>query len=125
MPVWFLSWRDFPGLRREHNFHSSANLEVTTIVKGKAEVVVPRSIRRQAGIKAGDRLEFRASSRTITITATEPAYKRTKAEAAAIRKGETELARGEFVTLDDLLHDLDNRRRKGGAKTTQHFGCMR
>ncbi|HXB66960.1 MAG TPA: hypothetical protein VNY05_01885 [Candidatus Acidoferrales bacterium] len=92
---------------------------MTTIVKDKAEVMVPRSIRRQAGIKAGDRLEFKASSRTITITATEPAYKPTKAEAAAIRKGEAEIARGEFVTLDDLLHDLDNRRRKGGAKTTQ------
>jgi bifunctional DNA-binding transcriptional regulator/antitoxin component of YhaV-PrlF toxin-antitoxin module len=76
---------------------------MTTIVKNKADVVVPRSIRRQAGIKAGDRLEFKASSRTITITATEPA----------------EIARGEFVTLDDLLHALDNRRRKGGAKTTQ------
>jgi bifunctional DNA-binding transcriptional regulator/antitoxin component of YhaV-PrlF toxin-antitoxin module len=92
---------------------------MTTIVKNKADVVVPRSIRRQAGIKAGDRLEFKASSRTITITATEPAYKPTKAEAAAIRKGEAEIARGEFVTLDHLLHDLDNRRRKGGAKTTQ------
>jgi bifunctional DNA-binding transcriptional regulator/antitoxin component of YhaV-PrlF toxin-antitoxin module len=92
---------------------------MTTIVKNKADVVVPRSIRRQAGIKAGDRLEFKVSSRTITITATESAYKPTKAEAAAIRKGEAEIACGEFVTLDHLLLDLDNRRRKGGAKTTQ------
>jgi bifunctional DNA-binding transcriptional regulator/antitoxin component of YhaV-PrlF toxin-antitoxin module len=98
---------------------------MTTIVKDKAEVVVPRSIRRQARIKAGDRLEFKASSRTITITATEPACKPNKAEAAAIRKGEAEIARGELVMLDDLLHDLDNRRRKGGAKTTQTFGCRR
>ena len=90
---------------------------MTTIVKNKTEVVVPRSIRRQAGIKAGDQLEFKASSRTITITAREPAYRPTKAEAAAIRKGETEIARGEVVTLNELLHDLDHRRRKGGAKT--------
>jgi bifunctional DNA-binding transcriptional regulator/antitoxin component of YhaV-PrlF toxin-antitoxin module len=89
---------------------------MTTIVKNKTEVVVPRSIRRKAGIKAGDQLEFKASSRTITITALEPAYRPTKAEAAAIRKGEAEIARGEIVTLNELLHDLDHRRRKGGAK---------
>lgn len=89
---------------------------MTTIVKNKAEVIVPRSIRRQAGIKAGDQLEFKASSRRITITALEPAYKPTKAEAAAIRRGEAQIARGESVTLKELLHDLDHRRRKGGAK---------
>jgi bifunctional DNA-binding transcriptional regulator/antitoxin component of YhaV-PrlF toxin-antitoxin module len=92
---------------------------VTTIVKNKAEVVVPRSIRRQAGIKAGDQLEFQASSRRITITARQPAYAPTKAEAEAIRKGEAEIARGEFVTLHDLLDDLDNPRRKGGAKAAR------
>jgi bifunctional DNA-binding transcriptional regulator/antitoxin component of YhaV-PrlF toxin-antitoxin module len=91
---------------------------MTTIVKNKTEVVVPRSIRRQAGIKAGDQLEFKASSRTITITAREPAYRPTKAEAAAIRKGEAEIVRGEVVTLNELLRDSDHRRRKGGAKTT-------
>jgi len=92
---------------------------MTTIVKNKAEVVVPWSIRRQAGIKAGDQLEFKASDRSITITAVEPVYRPTKAEAAAIRKGEAEIARGEFVTLNELLNDLDTRRRKGGAKATQ------
>ena len=91
---------------------------MTTIVKNKTEVVVPRSIRRKAGIKAGDQLEFKASSRTITITVLEPTYKPTKAEAAAIRKGEAEIARGEVVTLNELLHDLDHFRRKGGSKTT-------
>ena len=92
---------------------------MTTIVKSNAEVVVPRSIRRQAGFKAGDRLEFQASGRSITITAVEPTYSPTKTEAAAIRKGEAEIARGEFVTLNELLNDLDTGRRKGGAKAAQ------
>jgi bifunctional DNA-binding transcriptional regulator/antitoxin component of YhaV-PrlF toxin-antitoxin module len=92
---------------------------MTIIVKNKADLVIPRSVRREAGIKAGDQLEFKTSSRRITITALEPAYRPTKAEAAAIRKGEAEIARGEFVTLSDLLHDLDHRRRKGGAKAAQ------
>jgi bifunctional DNA-binding transcriptional regulator/antitoxin component of YhaV-PrlF toxin-antitoxin module len=78
---------------------------MTTIVKNKAVLVVPQSVRRRAGIKAGDQLEFKTSPRSITITALEPVYRPTKAEAAAIRKGEAEIARGEFVTLNDLLHE--------------------
>ena len=78
---------------------------MTIVLKSKTERVVPRSVPRQAGIKAGDQLEFRASQRTITITAMEPpTYKPTKAELAAIRKGEAEIACGEYVTLTDLLH---------------------
>ena len=88
------------------------------IVKNNAEVVVPRSVRRKAGIKAGDQLEFKASSRSIIITAVESVYKPTKIEAAAIRNGEAEIARGEVITLSDLLHDMDNSRRKSGTKAT-------
>ena len=105
------------GRPRIDNLIGSANLRsMTTIVKKKTEVVAPRSIRRQAGIKDGDKSEFKASSRRIIITSPEPSYRPTKAEAAAIRKGEAEIERGDFVTLKDLLHDLDDRRRKGGAK---------
>ena len=92
-------------------------LRMTTTVKSRAELVVPASAQRQAGIKQGDRVKFKASHRTITITAVPlPTYKPTKAELAAIRKGEAEIARGEFVTLRELLHDMDRRRRKGGTK---------
>jgi bifunctional DNA-binding transcriptional regulator/antitoxin component of YhaV-PrlF toxin-antitoxin module len=92
---------------------------VTTVVKQKADLVVPQSIRRQAGIKVGDQLEFKVSSRRITITAITPAYRPNKAEVAAIHKGEAEIARGEFVTLDGLLNDLDHRRRKNSAKAAR------
>jgi hypothetical protein len=48
-------------------------------------------------------MKFTVSRRTITITALEPAtYKPSSAELAAIRKGEKEIARWEFVRLDDL-----------------------
>ena len=87
-------------------------------VKEKSGLFVPSSVQRQAGIRRGDRLEFKVSPRTITITTVEPpAYKPTKAELAAIRKGEGEIARGEYVTLADLLHGLDRPRRKSGTKT--------
>lgn len=42
---------------------------VTITVRGKAGLVVPPSVRRQAGIKAGDRLEVNASRGMITIVA--------------------------------------------------------
>ena len=40
---------------------------MTVTVRHKADLVVPPSIRRRAGIKAGDRLEFRVSGGVINI----------------------------------------------------------
>lgn len=40
---------------------------MTLTLKPKTEITVPRSVRRKAGIKPGDRFEFRVSGRTITI----------------------------------------------------------
>jgi AbrB family looped-hinge helix DNA binding protein len=36
-------------------------------LKPNTEITVPRSIRRKAGFKAGDRIEFRVAGRSITI----------------------------------------------------------
>jgi predicted transcriptional regulator len=47
----------------------------------------------------------------------DPGYKPTTAELAAIRRGEAAIARGEFVTLPQLLHELDRSRRRARAKT--------
>ena len=43
-----------------------------TVKSKTAGLVVPPSVRRQAGIRAGDRLEFKVSSRKITIVAKPP-----------------------------------------------------
>lgn len=42
---------------------------MTTVVKEKTPIVVPESLRRRAGIKVGDRLEFRVSGGIINIIA--------------------------------------------------------
>jgi hypothetical protein len=87
--------------------------------KNETELVVLASVQRRAGIKKGDLLNFKVSHRTITITAVPSStYKPTKTELTAIRKGEAEIARGDSVTLTELLHDLD-RRRKSGTKTAR------
>jgi len=93
---------------------------MTVTVKTNTGVVVPPSVQRQAGIKVGDRLEFKVSSGRITITpAAKPLYKPTKSELAAIRRGEAAIARGEYVSLRDFLHGLDRHRRKAGTKTSR------
>lgn len=92
---------------------------MTILVKPKTELVVPSILRRQAGIKTGDRLEFKVSPGTITITASQPTYRPTKAELSAIRKGEAAIASGEYVTLAELSNDLDRNRRKASAKTAR------
>lgn len=93
---------------------------MTVIVKHRTELVVPPSVQRRAGIQPGDRLEFKVSSGTITITPAKPAaYKPTKSELAAITKGEAAIARGESVALTDFLYDLDRNRRKAGTKTSR------
>lgn len=92
---------------------------MTLTLKDKP-LVVPPSVQRRAGIKSGDSLQFQTSARRITITAVEPpAYKPTKAEWAAIRRGEAAIARGDSVSLADFLHDLDSQRRKTGAKASR------
>ena len=92
---------------------------MTTVVKPRTELVVPSALQRQAGIKTGDRLEFKVSRRTIVITAISPkTYKPSKAELTAIRKGEAAIARGDYMSLNEFLH-VDRPRRKTGAKTTR------
>jgi bifunctional DNA-binding transcriptional regulator/antitoxin component of YhaV-PrlF toxin-antitoxin module len=89
-------------------------------VKAQGQMLVPASVQRRAGIKGGDRLKFETSPGMITITSMDkPAYKPTKTELAAIRKGEAQIRSGKFVALSDLLHELDGHRRGGGAKTTR------
>jgi hypothetical protein len=79
-----------------------------TVKNNTAERVVPASVRRQGvctasaeSIKAGDRLEFKASRGAITITVSQPPYRPAKAELSAIRKGESAIASGEYVTLTE------------------------
>jgi predicted transcriptional regulator len=90
---------------------------IENVTKG---LVVPASVQHRAGIKSGDRVRFQVSKDTITIIALrEPTYKPTRAELAAIRRGEAELARGQHVTLPELLPELDPPHSEIRAKGTR------
>jgi hypothetical protein len=58
------------------------------------------------------------SLRQSPAAAKERPCKATKAELAAIRKGEAAFARGEFLTLAEFLDEMDRHRRAAGAKTS-------
>jgi len=93
---------------------------MTITVKNQDHLVVPPSVQRKAGIKAGDRLEFRVSAGVITISAARArTYKPTKSELAAIRKGEAAIGRGDSGSLSEFLHGLASNRRKAGTKANR------
>jgi metal-responsive CopG/Arc/MetJ family transcriptional regulator len=48
-----------------------------------------------------------------------PEVTASKAELAAIRSGRAQIKRGEYVTLDRLLHDLEPAHRKARRKTAR------
>jgi bifunctional DNA-binding transcriptional regulator/antitoxin component of YhaV-PrlF toxin-antitoxin module len=99
---------------------------MATVLGEREDLVVPAGVRRRAGIKAGDRIEFKVSPRTITITAAPPRlYKPTKAELAAMERGRAEVARGEYVTLEELLNELGLNPRKRGKKKARKVSSSR
>lgn len=99
---------------------------MTVIVKSKTPIVVPPSVRRQAGLKSGDKLEFRVSGRVITILPNAPkSDEYTSAQRKAIDRGiaqsEKEFAEGKsygpFDTADEAIASIDaNLRRRARAK---------
>lgn len=91
---------------------------MTVRVRSETDLIVPASVQRRAGIRPGDLVEFKVSARTITIQATpQRTYKPTKAELAAIRKGEIAIARGQCVSLAEFLNELDGNGRKTRPKS--------
>jgi AbrB family looped-hinge helix DNA binding protein len=100
---------------------------MTVIVKNKTPIVIPSSVRRQAGLKSGDKLEFKVSGGVITILPNGPKSddEYTPAQRKAIDRGiaksEREYAEGKsygpFDTASDAIASLDaNLRRRARAK---------
>jgi bifunctional DNA-binding transcriptional regulator/antitoxin component of YhaV-PrlF toxin-antitoxin module len=72
---------------------------MTVTLKNKTPLVVPDRVRREAGFKIGDRVEFKVSHGAVTIlpkpTVTQELDDTlTPAEAKIVRRGEGQLKRG-------------------------------
>ena len=85
----------------------------------RRQVVIPKEIFDALGLKTGDFVEVTQVKRTVVIKPKKLVDAEdvlTPEEERAVRKGEAQLRRGDYVTLEDLDHDLDRpavpRRRK-------------
>lgn len=91
---------------------------MTTVVKKKSPIVVPDSLRRQAGIKVGDRVEFKVSGGIINIIPKLPSAddEYTPAQRKAIDAQLKEASKGPyygpFGTAEDAIKFLNQEIRK-------------
>jgi len=89
---------------------------MTVTVKNKSPIIVPEAVQRRAGIKSGDRLEFKVSGGVITILPKLPASAGDCTPAqrriidAQIAEGLDDIRRGRvsprFGTVDEMLASL-------------------
>ena len=106
-------------------------LVMTIIVKERDPLVVPLNIRRRAGIKAGDRLEFKAARGIITIVSqtqntSDETLEQRRVIDAQLAEGLEDIRKGRvsrvFDTLEEMLASLKGsspkRTRKAGRTTT-------
>jgi AbrB family looped-hinge helix DNA binding protein len=92
---------------------------MTVTLKSKSELTVPKSIRRKAGIKPGDRVEFSVSGRMINIIPKlSPDELQDEREIrdpkvrAAIQKGYQEFLAGKTRPIDEFFAERSARRAK-------------
>jgi AbrB family looped-hinge helix DNA binding protein len=100
---------------------------MTVIVKSKTDLVVPQSVRRRAGIKAGDRLEFKVSGGVIHIVpklaSADDEYtpQQRRAIDRALAEGLDDIAKGRlhgpFDTHEAMIEFLDRQASSTPGKT--------
>ena len=88
------------------------------VVSTKSELVVPRSVRRRAGLKSGQKVEFKVSGGVISIVPQLPAAddEYTPAQRrvidARLRQARKGPYHGPFATADEAIAFLRKRVRK-------------
>jgi bifunctional DNA-binding transcriptional regulator/antitoxin component of YhaV-PrlF toxin-antitoxin module len=84
--------------------------KMTITIKSKANLVVPESIRRAAGFKNGDQLEFKVSGDMVTILPKSQTLAAddtlTPTEAKRVRHGTKQIKEGKFRLWGDIKHEL-------------------
>ena len=87
----------------------------------RRQVVIPKEICEDLGLQTGDFVEVTQVKGTVVIKPkklVDADDVLTPEEEAIVRKGEAQLRRGEYVTLEDVEHDLDRPALKRRRKTT-------
>lgn len=87
----------------------------------RRQVVIPKEICERLGLREGDFVEVTINKGAVVIrpkTLVDLDDILTSEEEAIVRKGEEQLRRGEYITLEELEHELDRQALKRGRKTT-------
>jgi bifunctional DNA-binding transcriptional regulator/antitoxin component of YhaV-PrlF toxin-antitoxin module len=100
---------------------------MTTVVKKRTPIVIPEPLRRQAGIRVGDRLEFKVSGGIINIIPALPTAEdeytpaQRRAIDAQLKKAAKGPYYGPFETADAAIKFLNQeiRKRNRASKTTK------
>jgi bifunctional DNA-binding transcriptional regulator/antitoxin component of YhaV-PrlF toxin-antitoxin module len=80
---------------------------MTVTVKNKTPLVVPPAVRRRAGFKSGDKLEFKGAGGVVTILPKPDSDDTlTAGEERIVRRGEAQLKRGESKPWRAVKHAL-------------------
>jgi bifunctional DNA-binding transcriptional regulator/antitoxin component of YhaV-PrlF toxin-antitoxin module len=94
---------------------------VTITVKDNAGLIVPLSVQRRAGIRSGDRLEFKVSRGVITIVPSLPnsggeyTPKQRRVIDSQLDQAEKGHFRGPFSTADEMIADMKRQLRSRAA----------
>jgi len=86
------------------------------VVSSKSELVVPRSVRRRAGLKSGQRVEFKVSGGVINIVPELPAANDEYTPAqrrvidARLRKAREGPYYGPFDSVDEMLASMKEKK---------------
>lgn len=84
---------------------------MTAIVKSKTPLTVPDAVRRRAGFKPGDQVEFKASRGTVTIVtrrriALDFDDTLTTVEAKKVRHAMKQVREGKVTAWSQVKHEL-------------------
>ena len=88
----------------------------------RRQVVIPKEICEGLGLHVGDYLEVQTEDGRVVIKPkklVDADLVLTPEEEAMVRKGREELRKGEYVSLEELEHELDDQTRQRGRKTAQ------
>jgi AbrB family looped-hinge helix DNA binding protein len=97
---------------------STRNSTITKIGQ-RRQVVIPKDVFDELGLKEGDFVEVTRARGSVVIKPkklVDPDDILTPEEEKIVRKGIRQLRRGEYVTLEQLKNDLDHKARKRSRK---------
>jgi len=85
---------------------------MTSTVKSKTPLTVPDAVRRRAGFKPGDQVEFKVSRGTVTIltrrlVAHDPDDTLTTEETKKVRHAMKQVREGKVTPWPQVKHELD------------------